>query len=75
MRTLGLGRMPSRWAALPSLAMPVTAVAGALDDKYVALAQRMADANPAIEIAIIPDSGHNPLLEQPAALRSLFELA
>jgi 2-succinyl-6-hydroxy-2,4-cyclohexadiene-1-carboxylate synthase len=70
LRALGPGAMPDLWPALPRLAMPVTLVAGALDEKFAALAQRMASRIPSARVAFIDDAGHNVLLEQPAALAS-----
>jgi 2-succinyl-6-hydroxy-2,4-cyclohexadiene-1-carboxylate synthase len=68
MRQLGLANMPSRWPALDRLTLDVTVVCGALDTKYRAIAERMAAQSPKIEVAVVADAGHNPLLEQPEAL-------
>jgi pimeloyl-ACP methyl ester carboxylesterase len=60
LQTMGLAEMPDYRAAVDSR---FTLVAGADDAKYVDIARAL----PA-PLEIIPDSGHDPLLEQPAAL-------
>ena len=50
------------------LSMPVLLLAGALDRKYVALAEQMAPLIPQATVNIIPNAGHNIHLEQ----RDLF---
>jgi 2-succinyl-6-hydroxy-2,4-cyclohexadiene-1-carboxylate synthase len=65
LRALGPGAMPDLWPALPRLAVPVTLVAGALDEKFTALAHRMAARIPAARVVIVGGAGHNLLLESP----------
>jgi len=43
LRGTGTGSMPPVWAALASVRSPLLAVAGSLDSRYVAVAQRLAD--------------------------------
>jgi len=45
----------------------VLLIAGELDGKYVAISRAMAGAMPQATVAIIPDAGHAPHLEQPEA--------
>ena len=45
--------------------MPVLLVAGALDHKFVALAERMHGAIAGSELAVVADAGHTVHLEQP----------
>lgn len=68
---MGTGAQPSHWGALAGISVPVWAVAGALDPKFVALARRMAAAD-AVEARIVPDAGHNLPAERPAALAALL---
>ncbi|WP_428267454.1 alpha/beta fold hydrolase [Haliangium sp.] len=75
---MGLGAMPDYWGALATLPMPVSWLAGALDSKYAALAregaERMRAAGRVARFATIPNSGHNPVLEQPAALAAALSV-
>ncbi len=80
LRGLSAGRQPSLWAELPGLSVPALAVAGALDERYVAVARRMAALSPRLRAAVVPGAGHNVHLEAPGeyirllkeALRSLY---
>ncbi len=59
LRLAGTGRQDSLWDRLPDLDMPVLLVAGALDEKFTATANRMADAIGAnATLCVIPDAGH-----------------
>lgn len=68
LRGLGTGQQPSLWERLPALTVPVLALAGALDEKYAALADEMAALAPRMEAVRVPSAGHNVHLEQPEAL-------
>ena len=72
LRALGTGAMPPLWAELPRLAPPTDLVAGALDDKYRALAHQIADRVPRARVVEIPGAGHNPILEAPAVLAQVL---
>lgn len=65
LRGMGTGRQPSLWDRLDGLDMPVLAVAGALDGKYVEIARRMDVLMPNVHTAIIPHAGHNVHAEKP----------
>jgi 2-succinyl-6-hydroxy-2,4-cyclohexadiene-1-carboxylate synthase len=65
LRVLGLGQMPNYHSALGSARCRLRLVAGERDDKFVALARTMAGRTPSIEIDVVPDVGHNVLLEAP----------
>lgn len=69
---MGLGAMPDYRPRLAELTRPVTLITGALDGKFSALARAMAVLMPEATLASIPACGHNPLLEQPAALAALL---
>ncbi len=66
LRGLGTGMQPDLGPALADLRLPVLLIAGALDTKYVAIAQAMAQALPAARLAIVPGVGHTVHLEAPA---------
>jgi 2-succinyl-6-hydroxy-2,4-cyclohexadiene-1-carboxylate synthase len=65
LRGMGTGRQPSLWERLPELHLPVRLLAGALDSKFVAIAQQMAVRLPQAQLIIIPQAGHTIHLEQP----------
>ena len=66
LRLAGTGTQLSLWGRLGELSMPVLLVAGALDTKFVGIAEQMAAAIPSAELAIVPDAGHVVHLERPA---------
>ncbi len=64
----GTGTQDPLWHKLGRLSMPVLVVAGERDDKFSALAQRMArEIGDNATLALVPDAGHAAHLEQPAA--------
>ncbi len=65
LRGMGTGSQPSLWEELPGLRVPALAVAGTLDEKYVALSHRMVKLCPSMESAVIPGAGHNARAEAP----------
>jgi 2-succinyl-6-hydroxy-2,4-cyclohexadiene-1-carboxylate synthase len=64
LRLAGTGAQTSLWPDLAALPMPVLIVAGALDDKFAAIATRMAASIPAAELAIVAGAGHAVHLER-----------
>jgi len=64
---LSVAGQPDHWAALPNLSMPVLALAGALDHKYAAVAERIAGLCPQGQCRVVDRAGHNVHLEQPEA--------
>ena len=52
---------------LRDLRVPVRLIAGAQDEKFAAIARRMAGLLPRAELTLIPDCGHAPHLERPQA--------
>ncbi|WP_394821808.1 alpha/beta fold hydrolase [Pendulispora albinea] len=68
MRTLSLGRMPPRWADLFEVQAPVNVVTGSLDATYGALGEQLAAALPLARCTVVPDAGHNVVLEAPRAI-------
>jgi 2-succinyl-6-hydroxy-2,4-cyclohexadiene-1-carboxylate synthase len=67
LRHLGTGAQPSYWAELQDLRLPVLLVAGAQDEKFAAIARRMRELLPRAALKLVPDCGHAPHLERPAA--------
>ena len=69
LRGMGAGIMPSTWEHLGDLRMPVLLIAGALDKKYAAIAQAMAERASRAVTVIVAEAGHAVHIEQP----DLFE--
>lgn len=72
LRTLGTGRMPDLWPLIPSLRVPTQVISGALDAKCTEIGKRLCSLSPFFMQHIIPDSGHNPVLETPERLLTLL---
>ena len=64
LRTLGTGCQESLWERLSSIEMPVLALAGMFDAKYVAIAREMAGCSPRIRAHVVPGAGHIVHLEK-----------
>ncbi len=64
LEVMGLAAMPDYWSKLPVYRDRLALLAGADDAKYVAISQAL----PAVSFETIEGSGHDPTLEQPAAL-------
>jgi 2-succinyl-6-hydroxy-2,4-cyclohexadiene-1-carboxylate synthase len=64
LRGMGAGRQEYLLPRLGELTMPVLLVAGALDERYAALARQMASQLPNATIEIIEDAGHAAHLER-----------
>ncbi len=65
LRRCSQGRQEPRWTQLAEVKVPVLAVAGARDEKYVAIARRIAATVPQGSLAIVPDTGHSAPLQSP----------
>ena len=64
LEVMGLAAMPDYWGAVPAHRDRIALLAGTNDAKYVAISQSL----PAAYFEAIAGSGHDPTLEQPAAL-------
>jgi 2-succinyl-6-hydroxy-2,4-cyclohexadiene-1-carboxylate synthase len=73
LRLAGTGTQEPLWDELGGLAMPVLVVAGALDAKYVAVAERLADSIPDATLEVIAGAGHSVHLEQPDAFVGVLD--
>jgi 2-succinyl-6-hydroxy-2,4-cyclohexadiene-1-carboxylate synthase len=68
LRGLGTGVMEPLWDRLPELAIPVTLVVGEREEKFRALAERMAAAIPDCRYEVVAGAGHATQLERPEAV-------
>jgi len=64
LRGLGTGTQPSYWQQLNSLQLPVLLIVGTNDQKFVAVAQQMAQSLPQSQLHIVAESGHTVHREQ-----------
>jgi 2-succinyl-6-hydroxy-2,4-cyclohexadiene-1-carboxylate synthase len=60
--------MEPLWDRLGELTLPVTLVVGERDEKFRAIAARMAERLPDARLAVVPGAGHAAHLEAPEAL-------
>ena len=67
LRGAGAGQEAPVLSRLADLRIPTLLIAGALDSKYVALANKMSDALPCARTQIVSEAGHATHLEQPEA--------
>ncbi len=67
LRGAGAGQEAPVLNRLGEIRIPTLLIAGALDQKYVALARKMSDALPCARMHVVPDAGHATHLEQPEA--------
>ena len=72
LRATGQGVLEPVWDDLDRLEMPVLAVAGESDDKYVQIAQRMAERLPLGRSAVIAGAGHAAHLQRPDEFSDLL---
>lgn len=68
LRGIGTGAMEPLWDRLAELRMPATVLAGERDEKYMALAERLASALPDAAPKIVPGAGHGLIREAPDAV-------
>jgi len=68
LRGLGTGVMPPLWDRLGELSIPVTLVLGERDEKFRAIAERMAPAISDCRVEIVAGAGHAAQLERPEAV-------
>lgn len=73
MTALGLGAMPDLADALLARADRARLIVGADDAKFTAIAAALAARAPALGPTVIAASGHDPTLEQPAALAAAID--
>ena len=71
---MGTGAQPPLWERLDALAVSTAALAGGRDAKYIAIAQAMAAASPAITAYVCAGAGHVVQDEHAAAFRRVLAL-
>lgn len=71
LRGFGTGSMPPLWDALSELRMPTVAIAGALDSKYITIANEIAKLMPTASAAAVADVGHATHVEDPDSTAAL----
>ena len=75
LEVLGLAAMPALRRALVERAHRAHLVVGADDAKFLAVARTLVHEAPALVIDVVDGSGHDPTLEQPAALAAIIARA
>lgn len=72
LRGLGQGAMEPLWDRLHELAMPVTLIVGALDEKYTSIAAAMCERIDDATMHAVAGAGHAVHLEEPAGVARLL---
>ncbi len=65
LRGLGTGALPSLWERLGDVAVPATLVVGERDEKFRAIAAKMAERLPRADLKVVARAGHAVHLEAP----------
>jgi 2-succinyl-6-hydroxy-2,4-cyclohexadiene-1-carboxylate synthase len=65
LETWSSGRMPSQWSALPDYPGRALLLSGEVDAKYIATAERMQSGFQNAEHLVVPEAGHQLLMEKP----------
>jgi 2-succinyl-6-hydroxy-2,4-cyclohexadiene-1-carboxylate synthase len=73
LRRFGLGRQPSYSSETRRLEVPVTLLAGAFDEKYVALSGQLAAQLPLGRCVVVEQAGHHLLLEAPCRVAQIID--
>ncbi len=72
LRSAGQGALDPVWGALPRLTLPLLALAGARDGRYLEASRRLGAAVPNGRARVVEDAGHAAHLQQPAAVAALL---
>jgi 2-succinyl-6-hydroxy-2,4-cyclohexadiene-1-carboxylate synthase len=72
LRVLGLSRMRNYWSELVRVDCSVRVICGERDEKFRRIAERISNSLVGAELSILPDVGHNPLIEAPDRLAGLL---
>jgi len=73
LRSAGQGVTEPIWHRLPAFELPLLALAGSRDERYLAAAHRMADLAPRGRAEAIEDAGHAAHLQRPDAVAARIE--
>ena len=66
------GPAPDLWPAFESFSCPVLAIRGAISDLYTEeIEANMKQRLPQLQTAVVPDTGHAPTLDEPAARQAI----
>lgn len=68
LRTTGLAEMPDHAPALARVDRPVELLAGGLDARFCTVGRALERTLPRAHLTVVPDAGHNLLLERPEAV-------
>jgi 2-succinyl-6-hydroxy-2,4-cyclohexadiene-1-carboxylate synthase len=74
LRVLGLAETHAPAHTLSSLGIPITLLAGADDPRFIAHAEDLARTLPRVTVRVVPDAGHDLLLEAPRAVHAALTL-
>lgn len=58
LRGMGTGKQPSLWTCLATLPMPIFLITGALDTKYVSIANQISAQIEGAKLALVDGAGH-----------------
>jgi 2-succinyl-6-hydroxy-2,4-cyclohexadiene-1-carboxylate synthase len=72
LRGMSTGVMEPLWGRLGELTVPVALVVGERDEKFRAIADRMAAAIPSAEVVVVEGAGHAVQLERPDAVAEVL---
>jgi 2-succinyl-6-hydroxy-2,4-cyclohexadiene-1-carboxylate synthase len=72
LRVTGLATMPDFMPNLAQIRVPTEIVAGELDPKFCALGKLLADHIASARLTLVPDAGHDLLLERPELITELI---
>jgi len=67
LRMCGTGQQNPLWSRIHEIEIPVLLIAGARDEKFTAIANRMHQLIPHSTLSILDNAGHNAHLDQPIA--------
>lgn len=73
LRLCGVGSQDPLWDRLAEITVPTLVLAGALDTKFVTLAERLASGISRATLEVIADAGHACHLERPASVADIIE--
>jgi 2-succinyl-6-hydroxy-2,4-cyclohexadiene-1-carboxylate synthase len=73
LRHFGLGSQPSYASEVRGLELPVTLVAGELDEKFVSLTRQLATELPQGRCIVVEGAGHHLLLEAPTRVARIID--
>jgi 2-succinyl-6-hydroxy-2,4-cyclohexadiene-1-carboxylate synthase len=74
LRALGTAALPPLWDRLGEVRIPVMMIVGGRDERFQAVAVRMAQGMPHAEVAIVAGAGHAVHLENPEEVARLIAL-